>query len=337
VNHPAAPALAPLLRSFFVDRLLRQRNASPATIASYRDTFRLLLRFAEAHLHRPAASLTIEDLSAPLVLAFLDHLERERGNTVRTRNARLAAVHSFASHAGREEPATLEGLRRVLAIPAKRFSRPVMGYLSREEIQAILDAPDRGTWSGHRDAVLLATLYNTGARISEALALDVQSVHLDRTPRVDLRGKGRKERTVPLWRTTARSLAKWIAERNAQAQPSAPLFPNRHGDRLTRSGVARRLALAVGRAAKVCTSLRGRDISPHTLRHTTAMHLLESGTDISVIALWLGHESPTTTHAYLQADLAMKERALARVDVPRGRTGKRFRASDALLAFLDQL
>lgn len=332
---PSALVLAPLLRSFFVERLLRQRNASPATIASYRDTFRLLLRFTEAHLHRQAATLSIEDLSAPLVLAFLDHLERDRGNTIRTRNARLAAIHSFASHAGREEPAALEGLRRVLAIPSKRFSRPVLGHLSREEMQAILDAPDRGTWSGRRDAVLFAILYNTGARVSEALALEVQSIHLDRTPRVDLHGKGRKERTVPLWRATAGALAKWIGELNAA--PSAPLFPNRHGARLTRSGVARRLALAVEQSAKLCPSLRGRDISPHTLRHTTAMHLLESGTDISVIALWLGHESPTTTHAYLEADLAMKERALARVDAPRGRNRKRFRPSDALLAFLDRL
>jgi site-specific recombinase XerD len=330
-----APALAPLLRSFFLDRLLRQRNASPATIAAYRDTFRLLLRFAEAHLHRQAASLTIEDLSAPLVLAFLDHLERDRGNTVRTRNARLAAVHSFASHAGREEPVALEGLGRVLAIPAKRFSRPVLGHLSREEMQAILDAPDRGTWSGRRDAVLFTTLYNTGARISEALALDVRSIHLDRTARVDLHGKGRKERTVPLWRSTAGVLAKWIEEQNAV--PDAPLFPNRHGARLTRSGVARRLALAVGEAASGCPSLRGRAVSPHTLRHTTAMHLLESGTDISFIALWLGHESPSTTHTYLEDDLALKQRALARVDAPRARNGKRFRPSDALLAFLDRL
>lgn len=331
----AAPAFAPLLQSFFVDRLLRQRNASPATIASYRDTFRLLLRFAESHLHRQAASLTIEDLSAPLVLAFLDHLERERGNTVRTRNVRLAAIHSFASHAAREEPVALEGLRRILAIPAKRFSRPVLGHLSREEMQAILDAPDRSTWSGRRDAVLFATLYNTGARISEALGLDVQSIHLDRTPRADLHGKGRKERTVPLWRSTAATLGKWIQEQSAQ--PSAPLFPNRHAARLTRSGVARRLALAVGQAANTCPSLRDRDISPHTLRNTTAMHLLESGTDISIIALWLGHESPTTTHTYLEADLALKERALARVDAPRACKGKRFRPSDALLAFLDRL
>lgn len=330
-----APAFAPLLHSFFVDRLLRQRNASPATIASYRDTFRLLLRFAESHLHRQAASLTIEDLSAPLVLAFLDHLERERGNTVRTRNARLAAIHSFASHAGREEPVALEGLRRILAIPPKRFSRPVLGHLSREEMQAILDAPDRSTWSGRRDAVLFATLYNTGARISEALGLDVQCIHLDRTPRADLHGKGRKERTVPLWRSTAATLGKWIEEQSSQ--PSAPLFPNRHGARFTRSGVARRLALAVGQAANTCPSLRDRDISPHTLRHTTAMHLLESGTDISIIALWLGHESPTTTHTYLEADLALKERALARVDAPRACKGKRFRPSDALLAFLDRL
>jgi len=330
-----APALAPLLRSFFLDRLLRQRNASPSTIAAYRDTFRLLLRFAEERLHRPAASLTTEDLDVPLVLAFLDHLERDRGNSIRTRNARLAAIHSFASHAGREEPVALEGLRRLLAIPAKRFSRPVLGHLSREEMQAIIDAPDHHSWSGRRDAILFATLYNTGARVSEALALDVQSIHLDRTPRVDLHGKGRKERTVPLWRSTAQALARWIEERDAPS--SAPLFPNRAGARLTRSGVARRLAVAVARAALVCPSLRGRDISPHTLRHTTAMHLLESGTDISVIALWLGHESPTTTHTYLEADLALKERALARVDAPTGRRKKRYRPSDRLLAFLDGL
>jgi len=330
-----APALAPLLQSFFLDRLIQQRNASPATIASYRDTFRLLLRFAEDHLHRPAAFLTTEDLGAPLILAFLDHLERDRGNSVRTRNARLAAVHSFASHAGREEPVALAQVQRVLAIPSKRFSRPVLGHLSREEVHALLDAPDRSTWSGRRDAVLFATLYNTGARISEALGLDVASVHLERTPRVHLHGKGRKERVVPLWKSTARALAEWIRERDAS--PATPLFSNRHGGRLTRSGVARRLALAVHDASQVCPSLRSRRISPHTLRHTTAMHLLESGTDISVIALWLGHESPTTTHAYLEANLALKERVLARLDAPPGHRGKRFRPSDALLAFLDGL
>lgn len=331
-----APALAPLLRSFFFDRLVRQRNASPATIASYRDTFRLLLRFAEEHLHRPAASLTIEDIGAPLVLAFLDHLERDRRNSIRTRNARLTAVRSFASHAGREEPVALAVAQRVLAIPAKRFARPVLGHLSREEVQAILDAPDRATWSGRRDAVLLATLYNTGARVSEVLGLDVGSLQLDRTPRVLLHGKGRKERMVPLWRSTARLLTGWIRER--EAMPADPLFPNRHGARLTRSGVARRLALALGCAARACPSLeKKRRISPHTFRHTTAMHLLESGTDLSVIALWLGHESLNTTHAYLEADLALKQRALARVDAPKGHRGRRFQASDSLLAFLEGL
>ena len=177
-----SPALAPLLRSFFLDRLIRQRNVSSATIASYRDTFRLLLRFAEEHLHRSAGSLTTEDLGAPLVLAFLDHLEHKRGNSVRTRNARLAAVHSFARHAGREEPTALVQVQRVLAIPPRRFARPILGHLSRDEVHALLDAPDRSTWSGRRDAVLLAMIYNTGARVSEALGLDIAGLHLDRTP-----------------------------------------------------------------------------------------------------------------------------------------------------------
>jgi site-specific recombinase XerD len=332
---PDAPSLAPLLRGFFLDRLIRQRNASPATVAAYRDSFRLLLRFAEKHLHRSAASFTTDDLGAPLILAFLDHLERERGNTIRTRNARLAAVHSFVTYAGREEPAALAQIQRVLAIPSKRCARAVLGYLSRDEVRAVLAAPNVSTWSGRRDHVLFATLYNTGARVSEAIGLDVGQLHLDRTPRVCLRGKGRKERTVPLWKSTARALVTWI--RDQRAPPDAPLFPNRHGRRMTRSGVARRLARAVATAASSCPLLKGRRISPHTLRHTTAMHLLEAGNDISLIALWLGHESPATTHGYLEANITLKERVLSRVAAPAGRRNKRFRASDSLLAFLDGL
>jgi integrase/recombinase XerD len=330
-----APSIAPLLRGFFLDRLVRQRNASPATLAAYRDTFRLLLRFAEERLRRPAASLTTDDVSAPLVLAFLEHLERIRGNSITTRNARLAAVRSFAGHLGREEPAALVQAQRLLAIPMKRCPRPVLGHLSRDEMHALLAAPDATTWSGRRDHALFATIYNTGARVSEATALDVAHLHLDRTPRVDLRGKGRKERTVPLWKSTARTLAGWVRERDAPSD--TPLFPNRDGGRITRSGVARRLALAVATAATACPSIRRRRISPHTIRHTTAMHLLESGNDISLIALWLGHESPTTTHAYLEADVSLKERVLARVAAPPGRRSRRFRASDSLLAFLDEL
>jgi site-specific recombinase XerD len=202
-------------------------------------------------------------------------------------------------------------------------------------MHAILAAPDVTTWSGRRDHVLLATLYNTGARVSEAVTLDVAHIHLDRQPHVNLHGKGRKERSVPLWRSTARTLAAWVRERGAPSD--APLFPNRSGDRLTRSGVARRLALTVTAATTACPSLRNQKISPHTIRHTTAMHLLEAGNDISLIALWLGHESPSTTHAYLEANIALKERVLARVAEPQGRRGRPFRASDSLLAFLDGL
>ncbi|HEX5052645.1 MAG TPA: tyrosine-type recombinase/integrase [Planctomycetota bacterium] len=205
--------------------------------------------------------------------------------------------------------------------------------MSLEEVHALLGAPNLDTWTGRRDHVLLATLYNTGARVSEAIGLDVAQIHLDRTPRVCLHGKGRKERTVPLWKTTAQTIAKWNLER--QAPPDAPLFPNRNGQRLTRSGVAQRLALAVAGATRECPSLKGRRISPHTLRHTTALHLLEAGNDISLIALWLGHESPNTTHAYLEANVALKERVLARVTPLPGRRGRRFKASDSLLAFLD--
>lgn len=333
-TEPTSLSLAPLIQRFFLDRLIRQVNATPATIAAYRDTFRLWLRFAEELLGRSPASMVLDDFDAPHVLRFLDHLEHERGNSVRSRNARLAAIRSFAQYIAHEEPVALPAIQRILAIPRKRHPTPVLGFLSREEIQAVLDAPDASTWSGRRDRVLLLTLYNTGARVSEALGLDVKDVKLDRTPRVTIHGKGRKERTVPLWRETARALTKWVSSQQATAV--APLFINRNGCRLSRSGIASRLSLAASAASKVCPSLRRRSISPHTLRHTTAMHLLQSGTDLAVIALWLGHERPTTTHAYLEADLAMKERALAGVEAPNA-AALRYKPSDRLLAFLDGL
>lgn len=326
--------LSRLLQNFFCQRLLTQRRASPQTIASYRDAFRLLLRYAAEHTRKPPASLSLDDIDAPLVLGFLDHLESQRGNSPRSRNARLAAIRSFLHFASFQAPAALPVIQRVLAIPMKRFDRPLVGFLTRDEITAVLAAPDPSTWSGHRDQVLLTTLYNTGARVSEIVSLCVSSLVLGRSPFVHLHGKGRKERAVPLWRTTATALTRWLRRANLNAD--APLFPNRRGTQLSRSAVERRLRLAVRLASTHCPSLRHRRISPHTFRHTTAMHLLQAGVDITVIALWLGHESPTTTHLYVEADLTMKQRALGRLQ-PAAIKRTRFRADDQLLAFLDSL
>jgi len=331
---PPEFAFPALLQDFFRRRLVAERGASARTVASYRDAFELLLRFTDKRIGRPPSSLALADLDAPTVLAFLDHLEERRGNCPRTRNLRLTAIRSFMRYACVREPSCLPIAQRVLAIPTKRFDRPALVFLSREETQALLDAPDRTTFSGRRDAVLLATLYNTGARVSEITGLRVADVLLDREMALHLRGKGRKERVVPLWKSTAAQLRAWIASINRG--PDAPVFPSRAGRRLSRSGVENRLKVAVATASKRCPSLASRAISPHTLRHTTAMHLLQSGVDITVIAMWLGHANPATTHLYVEADLAMKEAALRRVDDPSPRP-LRFRADDRLLAFLQAL
>lgn len=327
-------AFPSLLQSFFCQRLINQRNVSSQTVASYRDTFRLLLRYAEQRTRKPPVALTLTDLDAPLVLGFLDHLQKERGNCARTRNLRLVALRSFLHYASHLDPTALPTVQRVLAIPMKRFDRPLLGFLSHEEIHAILAAPDRTTWSGKRDHVLLTTLYNTGARVSEAIGMRVADLDLNASPSVHICGKGRKERVTPLWSGTAKLLARWLplVQRNA----NAPLFPNRAGLPLTRSGVEQRLRSAVVLARRGCPSLQARRVSPHTLRHTTAMHLLQSGVDITVIALWLGHESIETTHRYIEADLSMKERALGALQEPPGRN-RRFRADDRLLSFLNSL
>ena len=323
-----------LLQDFFLRRLVEQRGASTRTVESYRDAFELLLAFAERRSGKRPSALSLCDLDAPLVLDFLDYLETDRGNGARTRNARLAAIRSFMRYVSVRDPASLPIAQRVLAIPTKRFDQPVLGFLTREEVGAILDAGDHSTWSGHRDAVLLATLYNTGARVSEITGLRVRDVLLDRETAVHLHGKGRKERVVPLWRNTAAALRGWLTR--TRLDPDAPVFPSRAGMALSRSGVRDRLKRAVAAATPRCPSLRGRRVSPHTLRHATAMHLLQSGVDLAVIALWLGHADPATTHLYLEADLAMKEAALRRVADP-SPTTPRFRAGDRLLAFLDTL
>jgi integrase/recombinase XerD len=323
-----------LVQDFFLRRLVQQRGASARTIESYRDAFELLLGFTEQRTGKPPSAFELADLDAPLVLDFLDHLQASRGNTARTRNARLAAIHSFMRYAALRDPASLPVTQRVLAIPAKRFDRPVLGYLTRDQVAAILAAPDRSTWSGHRDAVLLATAYNTGARVSEITGLQVRDVLLDRQAAVHLHGKGRKQRALPLWKNTAAELRSWLTR--ISPAPGAPVFPNRAGAPLTRSGVRDRLDRAVAAAGQHCPSLNAQHVTPHTLRHTTAMHLLQSGTDLAVIALWLGHSSPATTHQYLEADLAAKEAVLRRLADP-SPPPARFHPSDRLLAFLQDL
>jgi site-specific recombinase XerD len=323
-----------LLQDFFQRRLIAERGASAHTLASYRDTFALLLRYLQERTGRTPSALTLQDLDAPSILGFLDHLETERGNSPRSRNLRLTAIRSFMRHASLRDPTSLPVVQRVLAISTKRFDRPVLSFLSREEIDALLAAPDRATWSGHRDSVLFAVLYNTGARVSEVTGLRVADVLLDRASALHLHGKGRKDRIVPLWKSTASQLRGWFAR--IDRGPEAPVFPNRAGRPLSRSGVEHRLRVAIATASERCPSLLGRRISPHTIRHTTAMHLLQAGVDITVIALWLGHEDPATTHLYVEADLAMKEAALRRLKDP-DPTPVRFKVPDRLLAFLECL
>ncbi|MFQ5601460.1 MAG: tyrosine-type recombinase/integrase [Candidatus Krumholzibacteriia bacterium] len=325
---------AVLVQRFFCEYLGNQRNVSPATICSYRDTFRLLFRFSERRLRKPPASLTLSDLDAPQILAFLDHLEQERRNCVRSRNVRLAAIRSFLQYAALQDPTAFASIKRVLAIPLKRFDRRPVDYLSREEVAALINAPDVTTWSGHRDRVMLMTLYNTGARVSEVIGLNTEDFQSGSTATLRIRGKGRKERIVPVWKRTKGELGNWL--RRISTPVGCPLFPSRRGERLTRSGVRTRLDASLTIARETCPSLRDRGVSPHLLRHTTAMHLLQSGVDMVVIALWLGHESTATTHAYVEADLTMKTRAIEKITEP-ARSRARYQPTDRLLAFLNTL
>jgi len=328
--------LAKLLQDFFLSRMVQQKNASMQTVASYRDSFRILLQFIQKRLGKRPECLSLSDLDAPLILSFLNHLENDRHNAIRTRNTRFAAIRSFLHFAAWKEPACLPVIQRVLAIPLKRFDRPLLGFLSETEMQAILNATDGTSWCGLRDRVLLATMYNTGARVSEIIGVSVSDLVLQGSPSLRVHGKGRKDRTVPLWRSTASQIRRWLPR--IDSQPDKPLFPSCSGMRLTRSAVTQRLQLAV-KAATVSNpqlQLTKRRISPHTVRHATAMHMLQSGVDITVIALWLGHENPSTTHMYVEADLAMKERALKAMRPPKIRNS-RYRPPDALLRFLQAL
>jgi integrase/recombinase XerD len=327
-------ALAPTLQAFFTDRLIRERHASPHTIAAYRDTIKLLLGFAAKRLRRQPCQLEIGDLDAPLIAAFLDHLEHERGNSVRTRNARLATIHSLFRYAALRHPEHLQDIERVLAIPAKRSDRALVTFLNEHEIDALLAAPDRTTWTGRRDHALLLLAIQTGLRASELTGLNCGDLHLSSGAHVSCRGKGRKQRITPLTQVTVAVLRVWLSERKGQADQ--PLFPTSRGRRLSRDGLERRLTKHVTSAAQTRPSLHEKNITPHTLRHTAAMQLLHAGVDTTVIALWLGHERVDTTQIYLHADLALKERALARTRPPDAKPG-RYRPPDTLLAFLEAL
>lgn len=323
-----------LLEAFFTDRLMRQRDASPHTIATYRDTFCLLLRFAQQRLKKTPSALTLADLDAPFIGAFLDHLEKDRRNTVRSRNCRLAAVRSFFQYVALHEPTYSALIQRVLAMPSKRYDRTQVEFLTRPEIDALLAAPDISTWAGRRDRTLLLVAVQTGLRVSELIGLRWKDVALGNGAHVHCRGKGRKERCTPLRKDVVMVLRNWFRELNAQ--PCDHLFPSMRGGPLGPDGVEHLLSKHLTTAQKRCSSLQGKHVSPHVLRHSAAMELLHAGVDHNVISLWLGHERPDTTQIYIHANLALKEQALARTtpsNVPPGR----YKPDDELLAFLKDL
>jgi len=330
-----SPSFAALVQTYFAEYLTQQRALSPHTIAAYRDAFVLFLDFAQSRLGKSPTEMAMTDITAELIMDFLGHLESQRHNSVRSRNVRLAALRSFLKFTAHRDIASLHVIERALGVPVKRFERPMLCYLSREEMLAVIDTPDE-TWVSQRDHVLLLLLYNTGARVSEITGIKVGEVVLDDGAAcVHLHGKGRKQRSVPLWRSSVKTIRAWL-KLNTQFDAASVLLPNRNGYAMTRANVALRLALAVKKATPTNPGLAKKHVSPHTIRHTTAMHLLQSGVDISVIALWLGHESPRTTHHYVEADLAMKERALAKLHEPEAKF-HRYMAPDSLIEFLKTL
>lgn len=336
MKSPQKHALGKLLESFFSERLVAQRRASPATVATYRDALKLLLVFASKRSGRPPSQLTLGDLDRLVVLDFLQHLEKTRGNSIRTRNARLTAVRSFFQHVAYQDPTALGIVQRILSIPGKRTVHRMLSHLDRLELRALVATPDRRTRLGRRDHALLLFLGETGARVTEAIGVDAADLRLERLSQVLLRGKGSKERVVPLKETTALVLKQLRAERGLGPDDRAPLFANRRGDRLTRFGVIHLMRRAVAGVHRRRPGLIKQPISPHTLRHTTAMNLLQSGVDLTTIRSWLGHVSVDTTHHYLEADVEMKRRALEKCG-PSRVEARRYRPPDRVLALLDSL
>ena len=330
----SAPDLPALLQRFFTDRLLRQLDASTHTVAAYRDAFRLLLRFAADRIGRAPSALLVEDLDATLVSAFLDHLERDRGNSARTRNTRLAALHAFFKFVALSEPVLLQHCQRILAIPNKRHEQRPVDFLAEQEAAALVAAPDVGTWIGRRDRTLLLLAIQTGLRNTEIASLRRRDVATGTGAHVRCTGKGRKLRCTPLRKDVAAFVVQWLRE--VPASPDAPLFPSARGSGMSADAIQRIVARHARSAARACPSLAAKKVHPHTLRHTAAMDLLRRGVDQTVIALWLGHESIATTQIYVHADLQLKERALGRATAT-GRPPRRYRATDRVLAFLEGL
>lgn len=326
--------LAPLLQRFFTHRLMQQRQASPHTISSYRDTFRQLLKFTQKRLRKPPSRLLFEEIDTPLIVAFLNYLEKYRGVSIRSRNLRLTAIHSFFRYASFETPAHSAQIQRVLAIPSKRFKRTLVNFLTRPEVDALLAAPDSSTWFGRRDHAFLLVAVQTGLRLSEMTGLESENVIVGTGAHIRVIGKGRKERCIPLAKPTTAVLKAWLRE--PQRGRAQLLFPNVRGERLSVHGVQYILRKHCTTASRICPSLKEKRVTVHVLRHTMAMDLLQAGIDRAVIALWLGHESIETTQIYLEATLSMKERALAKTIPPQGKPG-RYRAGDQLLDFLNSL
>jgi integrase/recombinase XerD len=327
-------ALAPTLQAFFTDRLRQQRHASDETVRAYRDTWRLLLEFAAAQTGKQPSSLDIGDIGSDLIAAFLNHLEHDRHNSVRTRNARLSAIHSLFHFAAPRHPEHAATISRVLAMPSKRFDRALVTYLTTGEVDALLAAPDPTTWTGRRDRALMLLMVQTGLRVSELIALRRSDIHLGAGAYVASHGKGRKDRITPLAKPTVDALRDWLAE--SPSKPTDPIFPTRNGKSLSRDAIERRLTRHQRVAAPQCPSLNTKHITAHVLRHTAAMRLLEAGVDTTVIALWLGHERVDTTAIYLHAHLKIKEKALDRTTPPNIEIG-RYQPSDTLLTFLERL
>ena len=327
-------ALAPTLQAFFTDRLARSARPAATRSPPTATRSRLLLAFAAQRAGKAPSRLDIADLDAQTIGAFLDHLENERGNSARTRNARLAAIHSLFRYAALRHPEHAADIQRVLAIPPKRYDKALVTYLTEDEITALLAAPDRATWTGRRDQALLVLACQTGLRASELTSLAIGDVHLGAGAHVSCLGKGRKQRITPLTPATVTVLRAWLGERGGL--PADPLFITRRGTPLSRDALERRIAKYTATAAKTCPSLLEKNVSPHVLRHSAAMRLLPAGVDTSVIALWMGHENTATTQVYIHADLALKERAIART-APQDTTPGRYQPPDDILAFLDAL
>jgi site-specific recombinase XerD len=332
---PRPVSFASLVQQFFTEYLVKQRAVSPRTIASYRDAMMLFLDFAHERLGKSPTALSLPDFDPALILAFLDHLEIDRHNSVRSRNLRLTALRAFLKFAARRDVSSFYVIERALGVPLKRFEQPMLGFLSREEMLAVMGQPGN-TWTSQRDHLLLAMLYNTGARVSEIIGVRLSDVVMEESACVHLRGKGRKQRSTPLWKSTVQEIRAWL-RRNPALRGDDALLPNRDGHAMTRFNVSQRLDIAVARAAIEYSSLSKRSISPHTIRHTTAMHLLQSGVAFSVIALWLGHESTTTTHRYVEANLEMKVQALAKLQEPDTKMRQYHPVDDALMQFLQSL